>query len=113
VHRAIIAAFPILVSKLWGSWKILPATEYGFENRGLYSVQFEAVLTKEHRPTGSRVSSVDIGTRYELDTEESGLDPRQRQENFIFSSFQTARVLSGREFGEMYFQVLGYIVVLT
>jgi len=67
----------------------------------------EALLTMEHRLTGSRISSFDIVTRYELDTEESGLDPGQRQENFIFSSFQTAHVVSGKEAGEMYFQVFG------
>jgi hypothetical protein len=46
-------------------------------------------------------------------TEESGLDPWQRQENFVFFSVQIAHVLSGRDIDEIYFKFLGYIVVQT
>ena len=66
----------------------LSTTEYVFGNHGFYSVQFEALLTKEHRPTENRVSSVDTVTSYELDNRGIGFG----------SPLETKRILSSPAF---------------
>jgi hypothetical protein len=73
---------PSLVRELWCLWRILSTTDHGFGNHGFYSLQFETLLTKKHRPRGSRISSVDIVTRYDLDNRGIGFGSPAEKRGF-------------------------------